>query len=100
MARLKTGAYTVEGPLHMGALLAGGTTAVLAVLSRYASPLGRAFQVRDDVLDLGERAAVATPAAVNTLIEEASAAIDDAEIPPEPRDALRSLAQALRLPEG
>jgi geranylgeranyl diphosphate synthase type I len=100
VAWLKTGAYTVEGPLHLGALLAGSTPDLLAVLSRYASPLGRAFQLRDDVLDLGDRAAGATPAAVNALIEEAGAAIEDAAIPPEPLHALRSLARALTLPEG
>jgi geranylgeranyl diphosphate synthase type I len=50
IALLKSGGYTVEGPLHIGALLAGGSEEVLACLSAYGIPLGEAFQLRDDVL--------------------------------------------------
>jgi geranylgeranyl diphosphate synthase type I len=46
---LKSGEYTVEGPLQIGALLAGGSRDVLSALSRYGRPLGEAFQVRDDL---------------------------------------------------
>lgn len=49
---LKTGSYTVEGPLRLGALLAGARPAVLEALSRYARPAGIAFQLRDDLLSL------------------------------------------------
>jgi geranylgeranyl diphosphate synthase, type I len=49
---LKTGSYTVEGPLKMGALLAGAKPATLAALSRYSRPAGVAFQLRDDLLSL------------------------------------------------
>jgi geranylgeranyl diphosphate synthase type I len=49
---LKTGSYTVEGPLRLGALLGGAKPATLAALSRYAHPAGIAFQLRDDVLSL------------------------------------------------
>jgi len=49
---LKTGSYTVEGPLKLGALLGGGKPATLAALSRYARPAGVAFQLRDDLLSL------------------------------------------------
>jgi geranylgeranyl diphosphate synthase type I len=49
---LKTASYTVEGPLHMGALLGGAEKEDLERLSRYAIPMGRAFQVQDDVLGL------------------------------------------------
>jgi geranylgeranyl diphosphate synthase type I len=49
---LKTASYTVEGPLHMGALLGGAGSEDLERLSRYAIPLGNAFQVRDDILGL------------------------------------------------
>jgi len=49
---LKTASYTVEGPLHMGALLAGAESEDLDRLSRYAIPLGKAFQVQDDILGL------------------------------------------------
>ena len=52
IARYKSGKYTVERPLHLGALLAapdqGGV--LLPALSSYGLPLGDAFQLRDDVL--------------------------------------------------
>lgn len=50
--RLKTASYTTEGPLHIGALLAGAKEADLQILSNYASPLGLAFQIQDDILGL------------------------------------------------
>ncbi|MGC9444200.1 MAG: polyprenyl synthetase family protein [Candidatus Methanospirareceae archaeon] len=49
---LKTASYTIEGPLHIGALLAGATEADLTVLSNYGIPLGLAFQIQDDILGL------------------------------------------------
>jgi geranylgeranyl diphosphate synthase type I len=50
MHDLKTGSYTVRGPMLLGAILAGASPAVLARLSRFAQPLGVAFQLRDDLL--------------------------------------------------
>jgi geranylgeranyl diphosphate synthase type I len=49
---LKTGSYTVEGPLKLGALLGGAKPALLDALARYARPAGVAFQLRDDLLSL------------------------------------------------
>ena len=49
---LKTGSYTVRGPLRLGALLAGGPPKVLRALDRFALPVGIAFQLRDDILSL------------------------------------------------
>jgi geranylgeranyl diphosphate synthase type I len=48
--RAKTGSYTFELPLHLGATLAGGSRPLLDVLSAYARPLGVAFQIADDLL--------------------------------------------------
>ena len=48
--RFKTARYTTEGPLHLGAVLAGAGDEMLAVLSMYALPLGQAFQLQDDLL--------------------------------------------------
>jgi geranylgeranyl diphosphate synthase, type I len=48
--RYKTAKYTIERPLQLGALLAGGNADVLAACSAFALPLGEAFQLRDDVL--------------------------------------------------
>jgi geranylgeranyl diphosphate synthase type I len=101
VASLKTGAYTVEGPMHIGALLAGGGPEVLAALSQFAGPLGRAFQLRDDVLDQGEGMIPgATAAEVNRLVRESRASLDHAAIVKEAAEALRSLAEALALPAG
>ncbi len=52
IARYKSGRYTVERPLHLGALIAAPDRAgeLLAPLSAYGLPLGDAFQRRDDVL--------------------------------------------------
>lgn len=48
--RLKTAAYTVQRPLHLGAALAGASDAVLDPLLAFGSDLGVAFQLRDDLL--------------------------------------------------
>jgi geranylgeranyl diphosphate synthase, type I len=50
--RFKTAKYTLEGPLHIGAMLGGADDGVLARLSDYAIPVGIAFQLQDDILGL------------------------------------------------
>jgi geranylgeranyl diphosphate synthase type I len=50
MYRNKTAKYTVEGPLHLGAILAGASNELLAGLTDYALPIGIAFQIQDDIL--------------------------------------------------
>ena len=47
---LKSGKYTLERPLHLGAAAAGASDHVLASLSAFGVPLGRAFQIQDDIL--------------------------------------------------
>lgn len=49
VARYKSGRYTIERPLHLGAVLAGRAD-LMTPLSSYGDPLGQAFQLRDDVL--------------------------------------------------
>lgn len=49
IARLKSGRYTIERPLQLGALLADAPAEAEA-LRAYGGPLGEAFQLRDDVL--------------------------------------------------
>jgi geranylgeranyl diphosphate synthase type I len=46
----KSGKYTVERPLHLGAALAGRLGELSEPLSAYGLPLGEAFQLRDDLL--------------------------------------------------
>jgi len=48
--RYKSAKYTVEHPLLLGATTGGLDAAGLAALSRYGLDLGRAFQLRDDLL--------------------------------------------------
>ncbi len=50
----KTAKYTVERPLHLGAALAAPARAgeLAGPLSAFGLPLGEAFQLRDDLLDL------------------------------------------------
>ncbi|MEA3184711.1 MAG: geranylgeranyl diphosphate synthase, type [Ilumatobacteraceae bacterium] len=52
ICRYKSGKYTVERPLHLGAVLAAPERAdeLLPALSAYGLPLGDAFQMRDDVM--------------------------------------------------
>ncbi|MGH3849604.1 MAG: polyprenyl synthetase family protein, partial [Pseudonocardiaceae bacterium] len=50
ISRFKSGKYTIERPLHLGAALAGRLAELAAPLSAYGLPLGDAFQLRDDLL--------------------------------------------------
>jgi geranylgeranyl diphosphate synthase, type I len=48
--RYKSAKYSIERPLHIGAMLAGGSPEQLVQLSAFGLPLGEAFQLRDDLL--------------------------------------------------
>jgi geranylgeranyl diphosphate synthase type I len=48
--RYKSGKYTVERPLHIGAALAGRLDGLAEPLTAVGLPLGQAFQLRDDIL--------------------------------------------------
>jgi geranylgeranyl diphosphate synthase type I len=62
MQKLKTGSYTVRGPLMLGWALGRGDAAARDALERYGEPLGEAFQLRDDVLGtFGERTVLGKP---------------------------------------
>jgi geranylgeranyl diphosphate synthase, type I len=50
ICRFKSGKYTIERPLHLGAALAGRMPELGRLLSAYGLPLGEAFQLRDDLL--------------------------------------------------
>jgi geranylgeranyl diphosphate synthase type I len=63
VARYKSAKYTIEKPLHLGAVLAGAEPAVLEGYSAYGLPLGEAFQLRDDVLGVfGDPSVTGKPA--------------------------------------
>jgi geranylgeranyl diphosphate synthase type I len=69
VAGLKSGKYTVERPLQLGAALAGVTATgetcgdtLPVVYSAYGLPLGLAFQIRDDILGVfGDSARTGKP---------------------------------------
>lgn len=62
IARYKSGKYTIERPLHVGAAFAGRLDELQSMLSAYGDPLGEAFQLRDDLLGaFGEEAATGKP---------------------------------------
>ena len=64
IARYKSGKYTIERPLHLGAALAAPERldAVAPLLSAYGVPLGEAFQMRDDVMGaFGDTTATGKP---------------------------------------
>lgn len=48
--RYKSGKYTVERPLHLGAAIAGRLDELAEPLTAVGLPLGAAFQLRDDLL--------------------------------------------------
>ncbi len=49
----KTARYTFEGPLHFGCILAGHeNTELFDAFSAYSLPVGKAFQIQDDILGI------------------------------------------------
>ena len=52
----KTAAYTFEGPMLTGAILAGADEGTLASLSRFSLALGQAYQLQNDLIDLSQPA--------------------------------------------
>jgi geranylgeranyl diphosphate synthase, type I len=91
VAYLKGGAYTVEGPVLLGAALAGAEPGVEDALRAFARPLGAAFQLLDDLAD-GDAAPGASRAEAAALVETARAALADRRIDRTAADALAALA--------
>ncbi len=59
----KSARYTVMRPSQLGAALGGGSPELVDGLGRYGSPIGRAFQLRDDVLGVfGDESVTGKPA--------------------------------------
>jgi geranylgeranyl diphosphate synthase type I len=50
IATMKSGGYSVEKPLILGATLGWGSPELIAALCAFGEPLGEAFQLRDDLL--------------------------------------------------
>lgn len=62
IAVLKSGRYSIQEPLVIGAALAGASPALIASLNGFGAPLGEAFQLRDDLLGtFGDAGTVGKP---------------------------------------
>jgi geranylgeranyl diphosphate synthase type I len=89
IARYKSGKYTIERPLQVGALLAAPERRahLLPALGAYGLPLGDAFQMRDDVIGaFGDTAVTGKPVGDDLregkptpLLARATALADDAQ---------------------
>lgn len=87
---LKSGSYTVRGPLLLGAQLGSASEEQLEVLSRFGEPIGVAFQLRDDLLGtFGDPARTGKPSGndiragkFTSLIAEASKTLSEADFAP------------------
>jgi geranylgeranyl diphosphate synthase type I len=102
VSALKSASYTTEGPVLVGAALAGAGAAAGAAaegaLRVYARLVGRAFQLRDDVLD-GDAPADAVRE-IDSLLSRAADALDGASLRPSGVGALVQLANHLRLAQA
>ena len=100
MQHLKTGSYTVRGPLALGALLGGARPEQVSSLMRFGDPLGVAFQLRDDLLGtFGDPRTTGKPAGNDLRAGKRTALVAAAErlLAPEeraPLDAVLGRADA------
>jgi len=92
---LKTASYTAEGPVLIGAALAGADAAAEGALGVFGRLLGEAFQLRDDAMDDAPDAAPASN--IDALLSRAAGALDGAPLRPDGAGALVAIANALRL---
>lgn len=69
MLKWKTGVYTYENPMHLGAILAGANQDDLKKLSEYAIPGGISFQIQDDILGMFGNSEVMGKSAMDDLKE-------------------------------
>jgi geranylgeranyl diphosphate synthase type I len=94
VASLKTGSYTLEAPLAIGAELAGAPPAVLDALAAFARPAGVAFQLLDDVAD--GSGSIAERDEALRLLDEAASRLPAARVEPAVARALAGLVERLR----
>jgi geranylgeranyl diphosphate synthase type I len=97
IARYKSGKYTIERPLHLGALLAAPVAGqrLLPGLSAYGLPLGDAFQMRDDVMGAFGQRAVLDRVGATDLSDDDVAEIQQVIIDTGALDALERRIESL-----
>lgn len=93
---LKTGSYTAEGPVMIGAALGGARPDAEGPLRVFGRMVGEAFQLRDDVTDGDARTDAGT--LVDELVSRAARALGDAPLRREGVVALIEIADLLRAP--
>lgn len=77
---LKTGSYTVRGPLALGGILADADELQLDALEAFGEPMGIAFQLRDDLLGtFGDTKAMGKPTGSDLRAGKRTAVIEEAE---------------------
>jgi geranylgeranyl diphosphate synthase, type I len=94
MQRLKTGSYTVTGPLSIGAVLAGAEASSQEALRSFGEPLGEAFQIKDDLLGLfGDAERLGKPVGSDLRAGRRNALLRECErlLPAEERTALEAV---------
>lgn len=96
----KTARYTIDGPLQLGAILAGGSGELAEALGRYAVPLGIAFQIQDDILGVfGSEEKIGKP--VGSDIQEGKISIlVSRALSLASKDECRELSEILRKGES
>ena len=100
---LKSGAYSVQRPLELGAALAGANRPTMETLGRIGRNLGEAFQLRDDLLGVfGDPESTGKPVGGDILEGKITCVIQGAlkHASPEDRNRIRNgLGQPLAAPE-
>ena len=92
--RFKSAKYSVEHPVLIGALAAGADEAQVAALSRYGLCVGRAFQLRDDLLGVfGDPAVTGKPSGDDLREGKRTVLVAAALERLDPADAARLLAE-------
>jgi len=77
---LKTGSYTVRGPLALGGILGSADDVQLESLDAFGEPMGLAFQLRDDLLGtFGDPKATGKPAGNDLRAGKRTALLEEAE---------------------
>jgi len=102
MHDLKTGSYTVRGPMLIGAILAGASAAQLDAVRAFANPLGIAFQLRDDLLGaFAVPDATGKPFGTDIRTGKRTALVDEAmkHLDPADRHRLTSVLGQANAPE-
>jgi len=98
VSSLKSSSYTAEGPVMLGAALAGSDAGTEGSLRVFAQLVGSAFQLRDDIVD-GD-APLGSAGDVDAALTRAERALDGARLDEHAVNALIEISSLLRLSAG